>query len=260
MFQKSTEYAPDQEFHTTTVLNTDGSVSAGTASGQTVLEANVSGAAKFTLKCSAYGGNAGARYAFYTATTYSGCNATTLIDTVKTYSRDSLQDYTIPSNAKMLLVYMNTTYSFFSCTKSETLIKGYSSIADEYDPDATYSVGDCRNHDGEMYICCVNITTAEAWNSAHWVSSTVLKQINKLHAAKSDFSELIKFAVGNLNASTGEVITNQKYWLYTENLIYISEQTKIEVATGYDAYVYYYNANGTFAGNYKNITGEDCAK
>lgn len=256
MFQKNTEYAPDQEYHTTTVLNTDGTVSAGSASAQTVLEANVSGADKFTLKCSAYGGNSGARYAFYTATTYSGCNALTLIDTVKTYSRDSLQDYTVPSNAKMLLVYMNRKYDFFSCTESETLIKGYSSIADEYDPDATYSVGDCRTHDGEMYICCADITTAEAWNSAHWVSSTVLKQINKLYAARGDFSELVKYQFGNLNTTTGEVITNQKYWLNTENIIYIAEQTKVEVTTGYEAYVYYFNADGTYANNYKNITGD----
>ena len=41
-------------------------------------------------------------------------------------------------------------------------------IAEAYDADSTYAVGDYVMHDNELFRCTTAIETAEAWNAAHW--------------------------------------------------------------------------------------------
>ena len=41
-------------------------------------------------------------------------------------------------------------------------------IADDYNSTKTYAVGDYCFHDGTLYKCTTEITTAEAWTLAHW--------------------------------------------------------------------------------------------
>ena len=50
--------------------------------------------------------------------------------------------------------------------------------ATNYSTTATYAVGDYAKYNGTVYICNTEISTAEAWNSAHWdevVSSSTLR-------------------------------------------------------------------------------------
>lgn len=55
-----------------------------------------------------------------------------------------------------------------------TDISGFAdNLSDEYDPTATYAVGDLCIHSNTLYRCNTAITTAEAWNSIHWTQTTV---------------------------------------------------------------------------------------
>lgn len=46
-------------------------------------------------------------------------------------------------------------------------------VASAYDSTATYNIGDLCIHDNQLYRCIFPITTAEAWNSAHWTATTL---------------------------------------------------------------------------------------
>ena len=50
----------------------------------------------------------------------------------------------------------------------KVLDKAGGNVADDYDATATYDVGDLCVYKGVLYECTTAITTAEAWNSAHW--------------------------------------------------------------------------------------------
>ena len=55
--------------------------------------------------------------------------------------------------------------------------------APEYDPTATYPiVGTLRYHGNILYKSTVAINTAEAWNSAHWTTTSVDEQIGNVEA------------------------------------------------------------------------------
>ena len=53
-------------------------------------------------------------------------------------------------------------------------------VADEYSTSSTYAVGDYCLYDGDLYRCTTAITTAEAWNSAHWTMVTIGEEITDL--------------------------------------------------------------------------------
>ena len=56
-------------------------------------------------------------------------------------------------------------------------------MAPEYDPTATYPiVGTLRYHENVLYKSTVAINTAEAWNSAHWTTTSVDEQIGNVEA------------------------------------------------------------------------------
>ena len=44
----------------------------------------------------------------------------------------------------------------------------WTSLAPAYSSDSTYNAGDYVTYDGKLYVCGVNITTAESWTAAHW--------------------------------------------------------------------------------------------
>ena len=52
-------------------------------------------------------------------------------------------------------------------------------LAPEYDATKIYSVGSYVLHEGGLYICSTAITTAEAWNAAHWTSITLAPEVEK---------------------------------------------------------------------------------
>lgn len=68
-------------------------------------------------------------------------------------------------------------------TDSDTLIDAINellvyamNIAAEYDPTATYAVGDFCIYQGVLYKCTTAIAVAEAWNSAHWTSTLIVDE------------------------------------------------------------------------------------
>lgn len=81
-------------------------------------------------------------------------------------------------------------------------------LAPEYDAAATYGVGDYVLHEGGLYICNTVISTAEAWNSAHWTAVTLAPKVeentaalNHLYAVAYDTS---LWTVNALAPATGE--------------------------------------------------------
>ena len=68
-------------------------------------------------------------------------------------------------------------------TDSDTLIGAINellvyvlNIAHEYDPTATYNVGDYCIYQGVLYKCTTAIAVAEAWNSDHWTSALIVDE------------------------------------------------------------------------------------
>ena len=57
-------------------------------------------------------------------------------------------------------------------------------LASDYNPSITYSVGTHCIHDGENYVCTTDISEPEAWNSSHW-----------------------KLSIGNYSLATGKDVT-----------------------------------------------------
>ena len=55
-------------------------------------------------------------------------------------------------------------------------------IAQEYDSTSTYAVDDVVMHKGLRYVCTTAITTAEAWNSAHWTAANIEDALTKNRA------------------------------------------------------------------------------
>ena len=51
-------------------------------------------------------------------------------------------------------------------------------ITDAYSSSSTYSVGDYCIYGNTLYKCTTAISTAEAWNSAHWTATTIATELN----------------------------------------------------------------------------------
>ena len=56
-------------------------------------------------------------------------------------------------------------------------------ITDEYDATSTYAIGDMVIHENALYVCSTAITTAEAWNSAHWTLTDIATAIGNVKTA-----------------------------------------------------------------------------
>ena len=51
-------------------------------------------------------------------------------------------------------------------------------LAPTYSSSSTYAEGDYVIHDNVLFVCTTAITTAEAWNSAHWTQTTMSSFVN----------------------------------------------------------------------------------
>lgn len=51
------------------------------------------------------------------------------------------------------------------------------SAAVAYDPEGSYAVGDYCTHGGKLHKCSTPIDGGEAWNAAHWMETTVAKEL-----------------------------------------------------------------------------------
>ena len=83
-----------------------------------------------------------------------------------------------------------------------------SSAAPAYDSTATYAVGDHVTYNGALYVCSTAISTAEAWNSAHWTAEDMTTPDATLDVTATD--KLLR-----LVATNGDIIWGQGYNLST---------------------------------------------
>ena len=51
-------------------------------------------------------------------------------------------------------------------------------ITDAYSSSSTYAVGDYCIYENTLYKCTTAISTAEAWNSAHWTATTIATELS----------------------------------------------------------------------------------
>lgn len=79
-----------------------------------------------------------------------------------------------------------------------------SNLADAYDATKTYAVGDWCIYNSVLYQCKTAITTAEAWNAAHWQQMTVTEAIGD--AIKTD--ELIIINSQQTTNADGNIDSN----------------------------------------------------
>lgn len=96
---------------------------------------------------------------------------------------------------------LDTTAQDLSGAVNEILdeISGFAdNLAEEYDPTATYAVGDFCIHDSVLYRCNTAISTPEAWNSIHWTATSVSDELGTL---TNDIAD-INSEVGNTPLST----------------------------------------------------------
>lgn len=90
--------------------------------------------------------------------------------------------------------------------------------ASAYSSSSTYAVGDYVIHNSNLYRCTTAITTAEAFNSAHWTQVVLADDVSDL---KSDITSInnedlsiehIAWADGGISLETGQNTTNSSYW------------------------------------------------
>ena len=70
-------------------------------------------------------------------------------------------------------------------------------FAPEYSASGTYSVGDFCLHEGLLSVCNTNISTHEAWTSAHWDEISVTEAISSIELTCTEVSD------GNIVISFG---------------------------------------------------------
>ena len=69
------------------------------------------------------------------------------------------------------------------------IVKG--DIASNYDPSSTYAVGDYVLYNDQLYVCNTEISTAEAWTSAHWTLATMGDDVSNLKNQISAVKDLL---------------------------------------------------------------------
>lgn len=82
------------------------------------------------------------------------------------------------------------------------------SVAAEYSSSSTYAVGDIVLKDGALYKCSTAISTAEAWNSAHWTADTVGSELSQLKEDLNNSKTELKNDIYGL-AYQGNLIVNE---------------------------------------------------
>lgn len=64
-----------------------------------------------------------------------------------------------------------------AATSAANAAASVASLAHPYDATATYNIGDYVIYEGALYRCTTAITTAEAWNAAHWTQATLADDV-----------------------------------------------------------------------------------
>lgn len=107
-------------------------------------------------------------------------------------------------------------------------------VALEYSSSATYAVGDYCVHDNKMYRCTTAISTAEAWNSAHW-SLVIIGDELKTKKSGTVTSVTIKGTSPIVSSSSSAITTSGTRTIsHADSGVTAGDYTKVTVnATGH---------------------------
>lgn len=95
-----------------------------------------------------------------------------LVDTYTiTFTDGSTFDFTV-TNANAGNTYTKSEIEQFLAQKVNITV-----VTDAYSSLQTYAVGDYCIYENTLYKCTTAITTAEAWNSAHWTATTIATEL-----------------------------------------------------------------------------------
>ena len=92
-----------------------------------------------------------------------------LID--NTYTSSEIDAFLSTINGNITTI--NSNISNLNDTKLNKTV-----VTDVYSSSQTYAVGDYCIKDNTLYKCTTAISTAEAWNSAHWTATTIATELN----------------------------------------------------------------------------------
>lgn len=103
----------------------------------------------------------------------------------------------------------------FDATKLGDIVGA--NIASNYNPSASYAIGQFCLHDGDLYQCSVAIPSGEAWNASHWTQITVgnalYNKVDKVDGkglSTQDFTTALKNKLDEIAA--GAEVNVQANW------------------------------------------------
>lgn len=126
-----------------------------------------------------------------------------------TSSNYSVTDDAAPVSMKAVVAYANSALSLSNHThqflagpvttfnipydyeSSSTYLAAQDVIANVYSESSTYAVGDYATYDGLLYKCTTAIATAEAFNSAHWTSVTIMSSVATISGSSGRYEGTI---------------------------------------------------------------------
>ena len=140
-------------------------------------------------------------------------------------------------------------------------------IAATYSGSATYKIGDYCIHDGGLYRCTTAITTAEAWNAAHWTATKIGPDVSDLKSAlyhiNPNMTDFITHGKNlfvpyelkkgiQISTTTHEEAVNSKY----DTSGFMPVEAGVIYIIRYMSYLFYYDTGkqyvSTDANTYKN--------
>ena len=238
------------------IINSDGTIAAGTLSNQIVYAFTITGYDGLFFKFTGRVGGEN-KIAFYSAETLANCSSSTLVGTVSSYT--SATDNTvnsIPSGAKTVVIGAKSMTTMRGITNYK-VSKANANLAAAYSTTKIYYVDEYCVYEGAVYRRKTYTGVAETtWDSTKWTLTKACDEIKTLNEhcfADVQYFDPTLFQIGSVN-SDGEVITSQKYKVVTTNILTITDVTTITVATGYEVSLYYYDDNGDYLGSNGGLT------
>ena len=90
-----------------------------------------------------------------------------------------------------------------------------STIAPAYNSSSTYDIGDYVLYNNQLYRCTAAITTAEEWTAVHWISTTVMGEMDTFSTSVlTRLSQLASVQVQNVEVVSGIPQNEEQGTLY----------------------------------------------
>ena len=116
--------------------------------------------------------------------------------------------------------------------------------ADQYDPTATYAVGDLAIYNNVLYRCTTAISTAEVWTPAHWTQTTLADEISTLNSSLTDSTRRTRKNITSNLSNLATAVSEQNLAKYGYAIG--------DYFNGASGYTYHLADMDTFYGGYTN--------